>query len=133
MELVRKMDWNDLQHEYGLDGTRLLPWEGLSAPFGGAYCVVAGGSTSLDHVNMPADEEELFIAICGKATVVIGDASYKLEKGDVAHIPAGTRHYVENSFDEDFHFYTIWWNSRTVQSCSDTFKHIKPAYEHPHQ
>jgi len=115
MELVKKINWSDLQHEYGLDGKRLLPWEGLSAPFGGAYCVVAKGTTSMDHVNMPAGEEELFIGISGRATVRIGEGSYLMEKGDVAFIPAGVPHFVENSSDEDFHFYTIWWNELTVK------------------
>ena len=120
MQLVNKINWNDLQHEYGLDGKRLLPWEGLTAPFGGAYCVVIKGSTSMDHVNMPEGEEELFIAISGKATVRIGDQSFLMEKGDTAFIPAGSGHYVENSFDEDFHFFTIWWNEQTVQQFNHT-------------
>lgn len=115
MELLRKINWDQLQHEYGLDGQRLLPWDDLIAPFGGAWCVVRKGTASLLHVNEPADEEELFIAISGQAQVWLGEQMYIMEKGDQLYIPAGMPHYVNACFDDDFHFYTIWWNKNGTE------------------
>mgnify|MGYP001801848852 FL=1 len=116
MELIRKIKWNDLKHEYGEDGERLLPWgdSKFPFPFGGAYCITRAGTTSKDHINAPADEEEMFVAIAGKAKVFLDDGFHDIEQGDVVYIPAGKLHYVDNPFDEDFHFYALWWNNDIV-------------------
>lgn len=107
MDIFRKMDWKTLVHEYNLDGSRLLPWDGMKAPFGGAWCVVRHGTESRRHSH---DEYELFIAIQGHAEVRIGDNYIKMEKGDLVLIPLNTEHSVRNNGNEDFHFYTIWWD-----------------------
>lgn len=115
MNVFQPIDWDNLQVEYGLSGKRLLPWMGLSVPFGGAYCVVNGHTDSTAHVNEPVGEEELFIAISGKAGVWLDNECYEMNKGDVLFIPAGVLHYVENDNDEAFHLYAIWWNTNTVK------------------
>ncbi|HTI09026.1 MAG TPA: cupin domain-containing protein [Puia sp.] len=120
MEFLQKIDWDKLQFEYGLFGKRLLPWEKLNLPFGGAYCVVGSHTTSTSHINEPAGEEELFIAISGRAKVWLGNGSYEMEKGDVLFIPAGISHYIENDNREDFHLYALWWNTGTVNSYLNT-------------
>jgi oxalate decarboxylase/phosphoglucose isomerase-like protein (cupin superfamily) len=113
-ETIRRFNDQALKFEYGLDGIRLLPWPGLNAPFGGAYCIVRPHSTSLDHVNSPDDEEELFICISGEAEVVVGKEVFPARKGDVLFIPRQVPHHVRNDTNEPFHFYALWWNGEAA-------------------
>lgn len=122
--LIKRLSDQTLSHEYGLDGVRTFPWANVNAPFGSAYCIVAPHSTSLDHVNQPADEDELFIGIEGKAVVIIGDEEFEVTKGDQVFIPQGLRHFVRNDSDTPFHFYTIWWNDGGVESFTDVRKSL---------
>ncbi len=121
MKVVEKINWNELKYEYGLDGKRLLPWEGRVFPFGGAYCVVRPHSSSLEHVNEPLGEEELFICISGKALVHVDKDTFEASKGDVFYMPAGSNHYIENNTDEPFHLYALWWNDDIL----DDYKSFK--------
>lgn len=107
MTVFRKMNWGALVHEYDLDGSRLLPWEGMKSPFGGAWCVVRPGTESRRHSH---DEYELFIAIDGRANVRVGNEFVVAEKGDLILLPLNTEHSVVNDSDSDFHFYSIWWD-----------------------
>jgi oxalate decarboxylase/phosphoglucose isomerase-like protein (cupin superfamily) len=116
MQMVDKMDWAGLKHEYRVDAKRLLPWEGMSPPFGGAWAVVRAGTTSLKHVNDPADEEELFICVCGRAQVMLDDRTVEVDKGDLVFIPAGVSHYIQNPYETDFHVYCIWWNQVSARN-----------------
>ena len=122
MESIRKIDWENLKHEYGVDGTRLLPWgkKEFPFPFGGAYCITRANTTSLKHINEPSDEEEMFFAISGTAFVIIDGEKKILEKGDTVYISAGKEHYIENPFEEDFHFYALWWNNGIVEGFMKT-------------
>lgn len=110
MKVLEKMDWAELRHEYEVDAKRLLPWEGMVVPFGGAWAIVRAGTCSLPHRNDPPEEEELFICVSGRANVCIEDRLVEVEKGDVVFFPAGMLHYVNNPYDEDFHLYAIWWD-----------------------
>ena len=65
MEYVKKFETSKLKYEYGLDGIRTFPWEGIVPPFGGGYCIVRPGTSTLNHVNIPDDEDEMFIACRG--------------------------------------------------------------------
>lgn len=123
MQILKKMEWMRLKHEYGVDGDRLLPWPGGAFPFGGAWCIVRPGSQSLYHVNEPDDEDELFIAISGTASVTVGESCYLTQKGDIIFIPAGTPHYITNDSEEEFHFYTIWWNSEILATTTNSKVH----------
>ncbi len=116
MQHVRKINWSGLKHEYGVDGERLLPWGNGENPFpfGGAYCITRGGTVSMPHVNDPADEEEMFICVSGKAKMIIGDETHDIAQGDVIFIPSGVNHYVDNPNTEDFHFYALWWNGEII-------------------
>lgn len=114
MQLARPFNPKNLKFEYGLDGTRLLPWPGANIPFGGAYCIVRPQSESLQHVNSPDDEDELFVCIAGTARVVIGEESFEANQGDIFFIPHGVSHYVANDTDRPFHFYALWWNGATT-------------------
>ncbi|MGB3466512.1 MAG: cupin domain-containing protein [Cyclobacteriaceae bacterium] len=117
MERIKKIDWQNLKHEYGVDGQRLLPWGDAEFPFpfGGAYCITKAHTSSLEHVNEPSDEEEMFIVISGKAFVHLGKEKKKIEQGDIVYIPAGVSHFVENPNSEDCHFYALWWNRQIVE------------------
>jgi oxalate decarboxylase/phosphoglucose isomerase-like protein (cupin superfamily) len=116
VSLIRKAAKLQLVHEYGLAGKRMLPWDGMNAPFGSAYCVVAPGTSSLEHVNMPADEDELFVCIAGKARVLVGEVSYEAAQGDQIFIPRGFRHFVDNRSHEPFVFFTVWWNGEGAKA-----------------
>ncbi|WP_338356190.1 cupin domain-containing protein [Yeosuana marina] len=113
---IKKINWKDLKHEYGVDGQRLLPWNenDYPFPFGGAYCILRAGTTSLDHINEPLDEKELFIVISGKAKVYLNKTCYEVEKGDIVFVPKGLSHYLENPHNDDCHFYALWWNEEII-------------------
>lgn len=116
MKTLSKMNWSELKHEYDLDGKRLLPWEGLESPFGGAWCVVRAGTSSMPHAH---DEREIFICIAGEADIVMDDERIPVRQGDVVAIPLSTRHYVDNRSDSDFHMYSIWWDREAAQGYLD--------------
>lgn len=118
MKFVKKFTKDDLKFEYGLDGVRTFPWDGIVPPFEGGYCVVRPGSDTLDHVNTPADEDEMFIAVQGEGVVLLDGVEHPLSQGDVVMIPRGVGHFVRNTSAQPFHFYTLWWNSGTVGSYS---------------
>jgi mannose-6-phosphate isomerase-like protein (cupin superfamily) len=105
MQMLNKINWESLKHEYDLDAKRLLPYPGINPPFGGAWCVVKSKTKSLAH-----DEYELFIGISGKANIKLGDEIVEMEKGDIVVIPPRVRHYISNQEQEDFHLYSIWWH-----------------------
>lgn len=116
MQIVSKMDWSALKHEYDLDGKRLLPWEGLDMPFGGAWCVIRSGTHSLPHSH---EENEIFICIQGNAEIVLGEDRVPVTQGDVVTIPPSVRHYVDNRTAEDFHMYSIWWDREAAEGYID--------------
>ncbi|EBA1655685.1 cupin domain-containing protein [Salmonella enterica subsp. enterica] len=99
-----------LHYEYGLDGIRTFPWEGVNTPIGSGYCIVRPFTETLPHINQPNDEEELFIGVQGEAVVVIDGKEYPFTQGDQVFIPRGSHHFVRNNGDNSFHFFTIWWN-----------------------
>ncbi|AWK43829.1 cupin domain-containing protein [Photorhabdus laumondii subsp. laumondii] len=111
MNIIRKMDWDSMVHEYDLDGSRLLPWEGLNTPFGGAWCIVRPETKSFRHSH---NEYELFIVIQGNAIIRINDEDFPVTKGDLIIIPLDSEHHVINNNQEDFHFYTIWWDKEST-------------------
>lgn len=117
MILFNPMNWDSLLSEYGVWSKRLTPWEGVTPPFGGAWVVVTGDTTSLDHSNEPADEEELFICLTGRAIARVGDRSIEITPGDTVYLPPGKRHYIENPHTEDCHLYCLWWNNQSIDQC----------------
>ena len=116
MQRISKMNWSALKHEYDLDAKRLLPWDGMRAPFGGAWCVVRPHTRSLPHGH---EENELFICVSGKARIVLDGDHLDVEKGDVVLIAPSTHHYVDNATDEDFHMYSIWWDGESARAFLD--------------
>ncbi|MGM1064113.1 cupin domain-containing protein [Saccharothrix sp. Mg75] len=105
---IRRLDRENLTRAYGLDSERLLPWPALNAPFEGAWCVVRPGDVSTAHSH---HEYEVFIAVKGRATLVVGDERRELVEGDIAHLVPGSHHQVLNETDADFEYYAIWWDT----------------------
>ncbi|SCC77980.1 cupin domain-containing protein [Saliniramus fredricksonii] len=116
MEYVKKFETSKLKYEYGLDGIRTFPWEGIVPPFGGGYCIVRPGTSTLNHVNIPDDEDEMFIAVQGDAVVVIDGIDHPVAQGDIVMIPRGLSHFVRNDGPNAFHLYTIWWSHVDVDA-----------------
>ncbi|MCI3945806.1 cupin [Pseudomonas syringae] len=112
-DIHRKTAFDALVHEYGLEGSRLLPWEGYPMPFAGGWCVVRPGTSSEAHTQI---DQEIFIAIKGSARLVVGEKQMDFNVGDIAAIPKHTHHYVINDSAEDFHFYVIWWDMNHVNA-----------------
>ncbi|EIV2083590.1 TPA: cupin domain-containing protein [Klebsiella aerogenes] len=110
-EIFRKSNFDGLVHEYGLDGRRLLPWDNYPMPFAGGWCVVRPGTQSEPHTQI---DQEIFIAIKGQATLIVGEEQYEFTTGDIAAIPKHTNHYIINDSTEDFHFYVVWWDMNYV-------------------
>jgi mannose-6-phosphate isomerase-like protein (cupin superfamily) len=115
---IRRLDRENLTRAYGLDSERLLPWDVLNAPFEGAWCVVRPGDVSTAHSH---HEYEIFIAMKGRATLVVEDERRELVEGDIAHLIPGTTHQVLNEDDADFEYYAIWWD--TEMSAAFTARH----------
>jgi oxalate decarboxylase/phosphoglucose isomerase-like protein (cupin superfamily) len=129
MEIVKRFDQESLVYSYDVDAISLLPWEGVNVPFEGAYCIVRPHSKSLEHINFPLGEQELFICISGEANVVIGDNRLAAKKGDVFVVPPNTMHSVENTLDEPFHYYAIWWNRQGALRFLDRHGDPEPSPE----
>ncbi len=112
-DIFRRTDFDNLVHEYQLDGSRLLPWDGYPMPFAGGWCVVRPGTESEPHTQI---DQELFIGLKGEATLVVGDEKIPFRFGDIAAIPKHTNHYFINDTAEDFHFYVVWWDMNYVSA-----------------
>lgn len=105
---VRRLDRENLEPAYGLDGQRLLPWPELNAPFEGAWCVLRAGTESSPHSH---HEYEIFIAITGSAELVVDDERHPFVAGDIVRLPPGSTHRVVNDSDTDFEYYGVWWDA----------------------
>jgi mannose-6-phosphate isomerase-like protein (cupin superfamily) len=104
---IRRADHENLVRAYGLEMKLLYPWDGLTAPFEGAWCVLRPGDTSVTHAH---HEHEIFIGMTGRAEVVTPDERYSFNAGDVAFLRPGIEHHLTNTHDEDFAYYAIWWD-----------------------
>jgi mannose-6-phosphate isomerase-like protein (cupin superfamily) len=104
---IRKLESENLTRAYGLDLKLLQPWQGLDAPFRGAWCVLRPGDESMAHAH---HEHEIFIGMSGRAEVVSSDGRYEFVAGDIAFVRPGVEHQVVNKNDEDFSYYAIWWD-----------------------
>ena len=104
---IRRADHENLVRAYGLEMKLLYPWDGLTTPFEGAWCVLRPGDTSVTHAH---HEHEIFIGMTGRAEVVTPDRSYEFNAGDVAFLRPGVEHHLTNTHDEDFAYYAIWFD-----------------------
>lgn len=119
---IRRLNRAELTPAYGIEGEPLKPWNVLNAPFEGAWCVVRPGGESTPHSH---HEYEIFIAMSGRAALVVDGAEHEFLAGDIVHLPPGCTHKVVNDSDGDFEYYGIWWDS----DMSETFlaRHLQGA------
>jgi quercetin dioxygenase-like cupin family protein len=103
----RRLDRDNLVHEYGADGQRLLPFPELNSPFEGAYAIVRPGTATTPHSH---HEYEMFIAVKGKAVLESRGRREPLHAGDVVHFQPGQEHQVINESSADFEFFSVWWD-----------------------
>jgi mannose-6-phosphate isomerase-like protein (cupin superfamily) len=96
-----------LERKYGLDLKLLQPWDGLAAPFEGAWCVLRPGDVSMAHAH---HEREIFIGMSGRAEVVSDGTRHPFAAGDIAFLEPGVEHQVVNDSGADFAYYAIWWD-----------------------
>jgi mannose-6-phosphate isomerase-like protein (cupin superfamily) len=121
MEL-RALQPEQLVHENGAEGKRLVPWPALNAPFEGAWVVVRPGRATGSHAH---HEYEIFIAMTGEAELDSAGEQRPFRAGDVVHFPPHTDHRVINNSTSDFQFYCIWWD--TDMSAQFTQRHSANA------
>jgi mannose-6-phosphate isomerase-like protein (cupin superfamily) len=115
---IRRREHENLVRAYGLDMKLLYPWDGLEAPFRGAWCVLRPGDASVAHAH---HEHEIFIGMAGQGSVVTDGQRHPFVAGDLVFLRPGIEHYLANDSDEDFSYYAIWWD----RAMSDEFA----AYE----
>lgn len=101
------LDWDNLLHEYGLDTQRLQPWAVLNAPFEGSWAVARPRSRSTLHSH---HEHEIFIAVRGSAVIECDGKETPFAAGDVAFFKPGRQHRLLNDGDDEFVFYSVWWD-----------------------
>jgi mannose-6-phosphate isomerase-like protein (cupin superfamily) len=103
---------DQLVHEYGLDTQRLQPWEVLNAPFEGSWAIARPGTRSTLHSH---HEHEIFIAVRGSAVIECDGDPTPFEAGDVAHFQPGRQHRLLNDGEDEFMFYSVWWDEEMTE------------------
>jgi len=105
---VVHLDWENLLHEYGLDTQRLFPWDVLNAPFESSWAVARPRTASTLHSH---HEHEIFIAVRGNAVIECDGEPTPFKAGDVSFFRPGHQHRLLNDNDEEFVFYSVWWDA----------------------
>jgi mannose-6-phosphate isomerase-like protein (cupin superfamily) len=98
---------DNLLYEYGLHTQRLLPWDVLNAPFEGSWALAKPHTRSTLHSH---HEHEIFIAIRGAAVIQCDGVQAPFRAGDIAFLRPGEEHCLLNDGDDEFMFYSVWWD-----------------------
>jgi mannose-6-phosphate isomerase-like protein (cupin superfamily) len=98
---------DNLLFEYGLHTQRLMPWDGLNAPFEGSWALARPRTRSTLHSH---HEHEIFIAVRGTAVIECDGVQTPFLAGDVAFFKPGSEHHLLNDGDDEFMFYSVWWD-----------------------
>jgi mannose-6-phosphate isomerase-like protein (cupin superfamily) len=96
-----------LLFEYGLHTQRLQPWAVLNAPFESSWALARPRTRSRLHSH---HEHEIFIAVRGAAVIECDGKQAPFRAGDIAFLPPGQEHRLLNDGDEEFVFYSVWWD-----------------------
>jgi mannose-6-phosphate isomerase-like protein (cupin superfamily) len=96
-----------LLFEYGLHTQRLQPWPVLNAPFESSWALAKPRTRSKLHSH---HEHEIFIAVRGSAVIECDGKQAPFRAGDIAFLPPGQEHRLLNDGDEEFVFYSVWWD-----------------------
>ncbi|MFJ5677526.1 cupin domain-containing protein [Streptomyces sp. NPDC093097] len=121
---MRSLDRSTLGPENGFSQL-LKPWSALNAPFKGAWCVVAPGTSTTRHAH---PDYEIFIAMTGEATLSSAGEQITFRQGDIVHFPPHTDHQVINDGAEEFQMYAVWWDQETAGQFLD--RHHGPGGDH---
>jgi mannose-6-phosphate isomerase-like protein (cupin superfamily) len=113
---IRPLLPDQLVHENGAEGKRLVPWPALNAPFEGCWVVVRPGCATGSHSH---HEYEIFIAMTGAAELDSAGQRLAFRAGDIVHFPPHTDHRVINDGPTDFQFYCIWWDADMSERFAD--------------
>lgn len=101
------LDQDNLLHEYGLDTQRMFPWAAVNAPFESSWAVARPHTASTLHSH---HEHETFVAVRGTAVIECDGEPAPFVAGDVSFFRPGHQHRLINDTDEDFVFYSVWWD-----------------------
>ncbi|HEY2443347.1 MAG TPA: cupin domain-containing protein [Streptosporangiaceae bacterium] len=104
---VVHMDADNLLYEYGLHTQRLMPWGALNAPFESSWALAKPRTRSTLHSH---HEHEIFVAVRGSAVIECDGQETPFRAGDVCFFKPGRKHRLLNDGDEEFMFYSIWWD-----------------------
>jgi mannose-6-phosphate isomerase-like protein (cupin superfamily) len=105
---VQHLDRDNLLYEYGLHTQRLFPWDVLNAPFESSWAVARPHTSSTLHSH---HEHEIFIAVRGSAVIECDGEPTPFTAGDVSFFRPGHQHQLINDNDEEFVFYSVWWDA----------------------
>jgi mannose-6-phosphate isomerase-like protein (cupin superfamily) len=119
---IRNLDRDNLRSEYGALTQRLLPWTAINAPFEGAWCVVEPGSATSPHSH---HEYEMFVAVSGSAILESDGERSPFVAGDVAYLVPGSYHQVINDREDDFQFYSVWWDPEMAERFTERHEAVK--------
>ena len=114
---ISRLDRDNLLHEYAVDTQRLMPWAVLNAPFEVSYAICRAGTISKLHTH---HEQEIFLAVSGECVVECGGELKPFRAGDVTYFTPGQLHRVHNHNDEDFVFFSVWWDPAMAHRFLDT-------------
>lgn len=79
-----------------------------------------------DHID------QFFRIEAGQAYVKVNDEEFNLQKEEVIIIPAGSKHYVKNTGEEDLKVYTIYTPAEHAPGTIHKTKAEADAAEHHH-
>lgn len=120
--LIRRGAAAHYAHEYGVRTRRLFPWPGMvetKRPLteaGCMYVLLAPGESVAAHRH---DEEETFIVLAGRVRLTIDGRSAEIGPDDVAYIPRGSTHAIDNLSDtEPFRMLDMYWDEGGASVCT---------------
>jgi mannose-6-phosphate isomerase-like protein (cupin superfamily) len=106
------LETGNLVYEYGLHTQRLQPWTVLNAPFESSWALAMPRTRSTLHSH---HEHEIFIAVRGSAVIECDGLQAPFRAGDIAFLPPGHEHRLLNDGDEEFMFYSVWWDEQMAE------------------
>jgi len=109
---IVRLEADNLLHEYGLHTQRLQPWQVLNAPFESSWALARPRTRSTLHSH---HEHEIFIAVRGSAVIECDGKRAPFRAGDIAFLRPGLEHRLLNDGDQEFMFYSVWWDEEMAE------------------
>jgi mannose-6-phosphate isomerase-like protein (cupin superfamily) len=79
--------------------------EQIILPYSLAFATLEPGQASQPHILQ--ERSEVYVILSGIGRAFVGEDSTTVKSGDVIHIPAGARQYVENTGSSELAFWCI--------------------------